>query len=103
MRTIIQIEFGFKNIEIKKLDGYDNTNYLIKTDSNKYIFKTYKYNDDFLELVKAENKTLLFLQETNNNKYPEPIPFTDGSYIKTLRSEERRVGKECRSRWSPYH
>ena len=25
--------------------------------------------------------------------------------IKTivLRSEERRVGKECRSRWSPYH
>ena len=22
---------------------------------------------------------------------------------KNLRSEERRVGKECRSRWSPYH
>ena len=21
----------------------------------------------------------------------------------TKRSEERRVGKECRSRWSPYH
>ena len=24
------------------------------------------------------------------------------SYV-TNRSEERRVGKECRSRWSPYH
>ncbi len=24
------------------------------------------------------------------------------TYI-TQRSEERRVGKECRSRWSPYH
>src|SRR2546425_8802892 len=23
--------------------------------------------------------------------------------IAELRSEERRVGKECRSRWSPYH
>src|SRR2546425_5033354 len=23
--------------------------------------------------------------------------------VKTHRSEERRVGKECRSRWSPYH
>ena len=22
---------------------------------------------------------------------------------KRIRSEERRVGKECRSRWSPYH
>ena len=24
-------------------------------------------------------------------------------YSKLTRSEERRVGKECRSRWSPYH
>src|SRR3712207_3575112 len=24
-------------------------------------------------------------------------------YLPKLRSEERRVGKECRSRWSPYH
>ena len=23
--------------------------------------------------------------------------------LDTTRSEERRVGKECRSRWSPYH
>ena len=23
--------------------------------------------------------------------------------INDVRSEERRVGKECRSRWSPYH
>src|SRR2546430_9281643 len=25
------------------------------------------------------------------------------AHIEQLRSEERRVGKECRSRWSPYH
>ena len=25
-----------------------------------------------------------------------------GNYL-LIRSEERRVGKECRSRWSPYH
>src|SRR3712207_7510445 len=25
------------------------------------------------------------------------------SVAETVRSEERRVGKECRSRWSPYH
>ena len=25
------------------------------------------------------------------------------SFVGQLRSEERRVGKECRSRWSPYH
>ena len=26
-----------------------------------------------------------------------------GMVDKLRRSEERRVGKECRSRWSPYH
>ena len=26
-----------------------------------------------------------------------------GNAITAFRSEERRVGKECRSRWSPYH
>ena len=27
----------------------------------------------------------------------------NAAIINTTRSEERRVGKECRSRWSPYH
>ena len=27
----------------------------------------------------------------------------DVVYYNGARSEERRVGKECRSRWSPYH
>ena len=26
-----------------------------------------------------------------------------GGGVRAERSEERRVGKECRSRWSPYH
>ena len=26
-----------------------------------------------------------------------------GTLFVPIRSEERRVGKECRSRWSPYH
>ena len=29
--------------------------------------------------------------------------FCAGGDVKAMRSEERRVGKECRSRWSPYH
>ena len=27
----------------------------------------------------------------------------EGKEVSWMRSEERRVGKECRSRWSPYH
>src|SRR2546422_4831787 len=31
------------------------------------------------------------------------VPGAPGPLLNQLRSEERRVGKECRSRWSPYH
>ena len=43
----------------------------------------------FLEINKGCDVTTLF--ETHHINY------------KLARSEERRVGKECRSRWSPYH
>src|SRR3712207_5405910 len=31
------------------------------------------------------------------------ISYSLSSGLRLVRSEERRVGKECRSRWSPYH
>src|SRR5690349_3421515 len=43
------------------------------------------------------------------NKYEEPVTKihvvldTVSGAATAERSEERRVGKECRSRWSPYH
>ena len=33
----------------------------------------------------------------------EGFPHEIGMFLGRSRSEERRVGKECRSRWSPYH
>ena len=33
----------------------------------------------------------------------EELNWRDSYYEEEARSEERRVGKECRSRWSPYH
>ena len=42
------------------------------------------------------NDTIVFKQERKN----WPIRLVK---FFTTRSEERRVGKECRSRWSPYH
>src|SRR5258708_2226549 len=34
---------------------------------------------------------------------PETTPMDVRERHDQIRSEERRVGKECRSRWSPYH
>src|SRR3989441_5706519 len=50
---------------------------------------------------------LLLLRNTWLTVYPQRDQHLscDGSQrgVAFLRSEERRVGKECRSRWSPYH
>ena len=43
----------------------------------------------------------------DNNNLPQgamsPVPQNEADKSDYYRSEERRVGKECRSRWSPYH
>ena len=41
-----------------------------------------------------------FLHETERS---DGIFHVEWRFKKIERSEERRVGKECRSRWSPYH
>src|SRR2546422_7099645 len=41
--------------------------------------------------------------EAARNNSPAVIFIDDADAIFEDRSEERRVGKECRSRWSPYH
>ena len=58
------------------------------------------------------NKTVSFIIASKRIKHlginpPKEVKDLYSENYKTLmkeiRSEERRVGKECRSRWSPYH
>ena len=60
----------------------------------------------------AEEKALEYINKVNLTKFADSFPHTLSGGMKqpvaiargmAMRSEERRVGKECRSRWSPYH
>src|SRR5687767_15545301 len=57
--------------------------------------------------VLAEQVKVLLLRQgiVPNVRVDEPHGIHERAYTVTVskRSEERRVGKECRSRWSPYH
>ena len=55
---------------------------IFKVGKDKYS-KTYRFTDINYAVASREDKEAMFLEYS--------------------RSEERRVGKECRSRWSPYH
>src|SRR5688572_26826851 len=54
----------------------------------------HRYITRFFEFINNANGAVLVM---------EFVEGTPVDLLLTERSEERRVGKECRSRWSPYH
>src|SRR5438046_1094989 len=56
-----------------------------------------------VELVSAVNGSGRWLGTVAVKETSNEIPAARELLLKVPRSEERRVGKECRSRWSPYH
>ena len=53
-----------------------------------------------IEATPAQNLSRFVNRQLSHSDRPE---LTQAKVIVLCRSEERRVGKECRSRWSPYH
>ena len=82
------------NIKIQDVDKIEELNNLIIQGDNLLVLQ---------QLVKqyANKVKLIYIDppyNTGNSSflYKDKMPRAE-------RSEERRVGKECRSRWSPYH
>ena len=76
--------FAFENADAaKKADKKQSTNYMT-------LNGTWKFN----WVKDADSRPTDFWKTDFNDKGWDDLQ---------VRSEERRVGKECRSRWSPYH
>ena len=61
-----------------------------------------RYEDDTISVYNRYGNTKGALREIAEAQGFEYDPtWTTRQFL--TRSEERRVGKECRSRWSPYH
>ena len=59
--------------------------------------------EEVLERVNGKKSGLTSEQVKRSREKCGWNELTEGKKKGILRSEERRVGKECRSRWSPYH
>ena len=67
-----------------------------KTDVSKNLLAEHKWS-----IIKISAGILLLVFGLIFKEKLHNTPFHIAEYL--VRSEERRVGKECRSRWSPYH
>src|SRR2546427_5541566 len=82
-----------------------------------YFFFFFQAEDGIRDLTVTGVQTCaLPIWDGDRSPSPTPPPSPSGSWAPAVppprsnnpnspphRSEERRVGKECRSRWSPYH
>ena len=61
--------------------------------------------DDINKTITTPEQCLTWAFDNLHPKLAKASSFgaEDAAIIDLMRSEERRVGKECRSRWSPYH
>src|ERR1017187_1639433 len=55
----------------------------------------------FQAVVEVGNVLLLIMQRDDDGVLGHSFSIIDRKAVFSSRSEERRVGKECRSRWSP--
>ena len=90
----------FKKDEINSLLGITISEEDMEFELNRLGFAFEKDGDKFIATIPNRRLDI----DPNVNDIAEEIGRLYGYHnLVSTRSEERRVGKECRSRWSPYH
>ena len=70
----------------------------------QFLEKNPSVQEEIIRKIMAEvTRGIGFQPQPNPGEDPDAPDAKAESAVSVLRSEERRVGKECRSRWSPYH
>ena len=118
--TIDKPDEGKVYIEGKEIDNLKNSELAkFRRTHIGFIYQDYKlipeytaYENIILPLIldseQADEEKVTELMESLGidyckDKFPAQMSGGEQQRVAIARSEERRVGKECRSRWSPYH
>src|SRR3712207_9508228 len=83
--ALLDMEYILKNVP-----AYERANEQLNQVSKKWQAEIEALTTEAGTMYKNYQNEVVFLSEEQKKSRQE-------------RSEERRVGKECRSRWSPYH
>ncbi len=83
MQKLINKYYSFDAITIKKLDGYENANYLLTNKEQKYVFKTYHWSSELFDGITAETDILNTLR-SNKGKFPIPVKNANNKYVEKI-------------------
>ena len=107
---LVRLLYGHKDVEIK---WYGSRSYVDQKYASVYqnmfqIVEDVCKDDNLKQLAKEVDVIFTatpqgFLAGVLDEEILSNTKVIDLSADFRIRSEERRVGKECRSRWSPYH
>ena len=75
-------------------ENFGNASSLDHTFGSDASVAVQKARETIADAIGAKNEEIIFTSGATES---------DNLALTGVRSEERRVGKECRSRWSPYH
>src|SRR3712207_6986954 len=97
-----QAEDGIRDIGVTGVQTCALPIYKLLSGNENGVIAYFKINEPEGNLIFDSSKNKIVGEIIGEAK------FTNETYRKkyiydAIRSEERRVGKECRSRWSPYH
>ena len=96
----------------EKVEGYDLVGNILNDGKHYWQIQTDEYRVQVREVPNPDS--IPYVEHKKKEECPRVFKricercggefvLTKYSAQRTMRSEERRVGKECRSRWSPYH
>jgi len=85
--------------EARRIDERQETRHPAVSSTGVLEFRGRKHVVRLINVSKSG--AMVLFPHTPNIGERLPLQLLDHGFV--WRSEERRVGKECRSRWSPYH
>ena len=63
IEDLLAKHFGLESFELNHLEGFEDKTYKVISPKGTYIFKQYRYSEETLALIEAENRLLKELEK----------------------------------------
>jgi 4-aminobutyrate aminotransferase-like enzyme/Ser/Thr protein kinase RdoA (MazF antagonist) len=81
IRTVLHDNYAITEAALCELEGYDSTNYKVKSEKGTYVLKQYIYSEENRALLFSENKILHSLSNLDAQDFPVAMQTSDNALM----------------------